>query len=166
MEHVPTMSSLDNAEKGLYEKISERYETAHAAFRAFAEKGNALSIDNVKSMIDRLVCVRIDRNDLNTLVRKMGNGGPIRYHAFRKYVNALESKFGNGPSHQQENRAEQVCRDSIFSTVLCVYAACSFSVPSLQTLYIEMWIPHFSSHLDLSHRLRFYSWGVWVEMKK
>ena len=37
------MSSLDNAEKGLYEKISERYETAHAAFRAFAEKGSALS---------------------------------------------------------------------------------------------------------------------------
>ena len=106
MEHVPATSSLDNAEKGLYEKISERYGSAHAAFRAFAE-GSALSIDNVKSMIDRLVCVRIDRTDLNMLVRKMGNGGPIRYHAFRKYVNTVETKFGNGPSHQQENNVEQ-----------------------------------------------------------
>ena len=108
VEHVPAMSSLESAEKGLYEKISERYASAHAAFRAFADCGGSeLSIDNVKSMIDRLVCVRIDRNDLNVLVRKMGSGGPIRYHAFREYVNTLECKFGGQSRQSGGNNAEQ-----------------------------------------------------------
>ncbi|MDC3321284.1 EF-hand domain-containing protein [bacterium] len=120
VEHTPsgTCSSLDNVEKGLYEKISERYSSAHAAFRAFAE-GSVLGIDNVKSMVDRVVCVRIDREILATLVRRMGDGGPIRYHAFRKYINMLENKFNGGqpkpiepteralPPRQQYHNPEQ-----------------------------------------------------------
>ncbi len=89
-----TNTTLENAEKILFNKISNRFASTHAAFRSFCDGGESvLSTERVRRMMDTLACVRIDRNDLNMLVRKMGSGGPIKYHVFRKYIDSLSHKF-------------------------------------------------------------------------